>query len=824
MDGDGWCDIWCSLFQRETETRSKKVDTDGDGLTDYEEMVLMRNPVAAEPLPKNRSEAELADMNKDAEAKLIRSKAEWQLRKEQAFTNGMRRAANREKGIIGKREEIQITKLNDLSEKAVKARQNTQEKRLKVQKYAEENGYTRQLISEAGRFSGMAGEYPVFVSGSNQVAAASVSIDELWPASAAPWASGSTGLDLTGAGETLAIWEANSFGGVFTNHNDFGSRVNQQDGAGVDTTSHATFVAGTMAGSGAANTTARGAAYEANVEAFDLLDLDTERLEAADGTYGQRISVGNNSWNEQAGWELRAINGNIVRWVWYGGGAEGDEVDPKFGRYTEADNLFDDGAVDLDNFVNADAPHHLPVYSCGNDRNEGPGDITFPVNGFATNAFFVPVGNTFQQLNRFTHIRDYIDGDEGGYDSIATPATAKNILTVGACLDVTHQEGGATNPGFGDGSTVTPADFRDFAVNGAPIVSGTGFGPTDDGRIKPDLVAVGAGYSPDRDNLGTPSIFPTAGVVTTDRSGGYNGNDTQGTSFAAPAITGGIGLMLERRRELYPGLSNTDLWLASTIKALAINGCDDPGNPGPDYQMGYGLFNAATSVAQIDEDYNLGRGSQIKEFTLDDGDSVSWLVSVAAGSPLSVTAVWSDPAGPGQPLGGVPDIQDPVLINNIDIQIENVDTTDVLFPWVLNPDLNGESAVVRATAATPGVDNRNNVEKISTENPVSGVYRITVTHSGGIAGNPTSQAVSVVSTNAEPFMAVIESIEVSPVQDEFIITYSSDPGAHYEIETSLDLQTWTSSDTTIAEPGINTVMVSTQAGDPRRFWRLRRLQ
>jgi hypothetical protein len=828
LDGDGWCDIWCSIFQREKENLSRRVDTDGDGLTDYEEMVLMRNPMLKEPLPRNRSEAEIAASKKRAEINFIRSQEDWELRKKEAFARGMRRAANKEKGILGKREQAQVAQMRTLNKKADKARQQAQEKMLKAQKYAEENGYTRELTSNAGRFSGMAGNYPVFVSGSNQVAAASVSIDELWPASAAPWASGSTGLGLTGAGQTLAIWEANSGGGVFTNHTDFGSRVNQQDRAGIDQTSHATHVTGTMVGSGSGNATAKGAAYEAEVEAFNLTNLATERLEAADGTYGTVIVVGNNSWNEQAGWEIRDVSANssgVFRWVWYGGGEIGDEIDPKFGRYTENDPFFDDGAVNLDEFVNADAPHHLPVYSCGNDRNEGPGDI----NGFVTNFFFVPFGNGFQARNRFVYPRDYIDGDAGGYDSVATPGTAKNILTVGACLDVTHQENGNTVPGFGNGSVVTPADFLDFSTNPAAIVSGTGFGPTDDGRIKPDLVAVGAGYSPDRDNLGTPSIFPTAGVVTTDRSGGYNGNDTQGTSFSAPAVTGGIGLMLERRKELYyPGVPtpSTDLWLASTLKALAINGCDDPGNPGPDFRMGYGLFNAATSVSQIDEDHDLGRGSQIKEFILDDGESVSWLVSVSSGSRLSVTAAWSDPAGPGLPLDGDPDDQDPVLVNNIDIKMENVDTPGILLPWVLNPDLGGESEVARAAAAFPGVDNRNNVEQISTESPVAGIYRITVTHSGDLPGNPaaTAQQISVVSTNAQPLMATVESIEISPVQNEFIVTYLSDPGAHYDIETSVDLQNWTASDTTIAEPGVNTVMVTTQASNPRRFWRLRRSQ
>ncbi len=83
------------------------------------------------------------------------------------------------------------------------------------------------------------------------------------------------------------------------------------------------------------------------------------------------------------------------------------------------------------------------------------------------------------------------------------------------------------------------------------------------------------------------------------------------------------------------------LGLNSTLKALAINGCDDVGSPGPDYRLGHGLFNVATSVLTIDEDNDLGRGSQIKEFELASGESTSWLVDVDGTMPLSKISHWN---------------------------------------------------------------------------------------------------------------------------------------------------------------------------------------
>ena len=98
--------------------------------------------------------------------------------------------------------------------------------------------------------------------------------------------------------------------------------------------------------------------------------------------------------------------------------------------------------------------------------------------------------------------------------------------------------------------------------------------------------------------------------------------------------------------------------------------------------------------------------------------------------------------------------------------------------------------------------------------------------SGGIAGSlpATLQEVSVVSTNAEPQAPEFTSIEVSPAQSEFILSYESDPGAFYDIETSTDLVTWASAGTTFAEDSSNVIFVSTGQNDSTRLWRLRRSQ
>src|SRR5690606_10391855 len=91
---------------------------------------------------------------------------------------------------------------------------------------------------------------------------------------------------------------------------------------------------------------------------------------------------------------------------------------------------------------------------------EGPGD---------------PGGTPFSYFLGFstnvsTAARVWKDGDDGGYDTLPPTAVAKNILTVGACYDI---PGGYSSP---DDVVIAP-----FSA----------FGPTDDGRIKPEIVAAG---------------------------------------------------------------------------------------------------------------------------------------------------------------------------------------------------------------------------------------------------------------------------------------------------------------------------------------------
>src|SRR5690606_6961813 len=111
------------------------------------------------------------------------------------------------------------------------------------------------------------------------------------------------------------------------------------------------------------------------------------------------------------------------------------------------------------------APYYLPVSSAGNSRN---------LNGPAVGEEYYGYENTSSSTFVNKGARPPGISSNSGYDIIATTANAKNILTVGAVYGIPY---GANKP----------EDIK--------IASFSSWGPTDDGRIKPDLVADGVGIT-----------------------------------------------------------------------------------------------------------------------------------------------------------------------------------------------------------------------------------------------------------------------------------------------------------------------------------------
>ena len=163
----------------------------------------------------------------------------------------------------------------------------------------------------------------------------------------------------------------------------------------------------------------------------------------------------------------------------------------------------------------------------------------------------------------------YIDFDNGtGYDASELDGNTATI-TIGA--DIAASLGilvvnSAGNEGSGVTTIGAPADGDSVLAVGAVYDSGdrTSFssvGPTGDGRIKPDVMAMGSGVTVAQSGSGT-------GYTTAD-----------GTSFSCPLTAGGAALLVQ----MLPNASNMDI-----IEAMKMT-ADNSSSPNNEY--GWGIIN-----------------------------------------------------------------------------------------------------------------------------------------------------------------------------------------------------------------------------------------
>ncbi|MFU8892485.1 MAG: InlB B-repeat-containing protein [Luteolibacter sp.] len=482
-----------------------------------------------------------------------------------------------------------------------------------------------------------------------------------------------TPYNLDGTGVTVGVWDENA---VRVTHTEFqtgsGSRVTVRDGA-TTLSSHATHVAGTVGARGA-SATRKGMAPNAFIDSYNWTSDNSEMTAAGASSAQQagKIPISNHSYGFATGWRWNGSN-----WQWLGTGTDQNAYASQFGQYTTQARDWDTIAFN--------APYYLIFKSAGNDNSNNPANGNQVIIGSNTVTYdraIHPPGNGLY--------RNTTTNSANGYENISHGGNAKNIMTIGAAND-------AVTSGLRDPAKSTLTGFSSR-------------GPTDDGRIKPDIVANGASLD------STEFTSDTAYSVKS------------GTSMSSPSAAGSAALLVQLYRNLFPGGDMR----ASTLKGLIIHTATDIGNPGPDYHYGWGLMNTKEAADLIiDHHANPSKNRMIEDQITTSVNSKVYSFAWDGSSPIRATLSWTDPAGFAT---STHDLRSARLINDLDLKIIAPDGTQH-YPYVM-PFVGTWTVASMSANATTGVNSTDNVEQVLIPNPnQSGVWQAVVNHKGNLTNN-----------------------------------------------------------------------------------------
>ena len=246
--------------------------------------------------------------------------------------------------------------------------------------------------------------------------------------------------------------------------------------------------------------------------------------------------------------------------------------------------------------------------------------------------------------------------------SVSAPGSAKNVVQVGGTRDGNH--------------------YADDALS-----SFTLFGPTRDGRIKPDLV--GPAYVMGGD----------AKIISNGQTCGMSFQP--GTSWSSPSIAGAAALVRQYFTDgYYPSGTATPsdrmtpsaallkamlIASAQRVPWMTVSNVQLPTKPVPSNEQGFGFPVLADAL--------YFPGNAVKLRVRDYADPATIHYTVRPGSPLKVVLVWTDPPGSS-------------LVNDLDLRV--TDPAGSIFFG------NGQP------------DHVNNVEVVSIPQPLAGTYTISV--------------------------------------------------------------------------------------------------
>lgn len=201
---------------------------------------------------------------------------------------------------------------------------------------------------------------------------------------------------------------------------------------------------------------------------------------------------------------------------------------------------------------------HSNSWGCSNSFDQTP---AFLCNDYSSSDFYID--RFMKRQNDFLII--VAAGNDGAYahQTVGSPATSKNIISVGAA----SQSLNSAKENMPSNAQIDQADY--FSLTSMASFSSTG--PTMDGRIKPDISAPGHAL-----------ISARSGTTSTSGSTSCRTTQMSGTSMATPSVSGTAVLVRDYLRQGFyggKGAASTSAAIsnpsATLIKAVIINSGQD---------------------------------------------------------------------------------------------------------------------------------------------------------------------------------------------------------------------------------------------------------